>query len=79
MNIKFSLFIFSVENYESERSMRYLNSYLNDYNKKKEEEKNFIIVESFKESLFILNKKDLIESKDRKVVEEDFKKYMKKI
>ena len=79
MNIKFSLFIFSVENYESERSMDNLNSYLNDYNKKKEEEKKFIIIESFKESLFILNKNDLIESKDRKVVEEEFKKILKKI
>ena len=76
MNIKISLFIFTVDNFFTMSSIEIVNSYINSHNKKKEDEENYALTESFKESLFILNKIDLIEPKEKKKVEEDFKKYI---
>ena len=76
MNIKFSLFIFSSERYLEHSTIMTIESFIKSYFKdeNKEDENNYNIAESFKESLFILNKMDLIEPKKRKEVEEEFKK-----
>ena len=69
INIKFSLFIFKVDNFDSLGNIEIVNSYINSPNKKKDDEENYAITESFKESIFILNKIDLIEPKEKKKVE----------
>jgi len=73
MNIKFALFIFDAQGYESNNTYDILNNYLyggniesfkNQVNQLEKENREYTIKESFKESVFILNKIDFL-SKDK--------------
>ena len=68
MNIKFSLFIFSVENYEQSNVIEILNKYIDKDNKnyyyfmnEKERIKKQNSLQSFRESIFYLNKIDNVD------------------
>ena len=104
-NIKFSLFIFDVQNYGKSNSKDILHAYLdkkydndnyseNQYNnysnseelkyknvditlkKEKQEQRNYCSFESFKNSIFVLNKIDLVENKEE--INQEFKDYIEK-
>ena len=87
-NIKFSLFIFSQDNYANSNTMEILMAYvfqekktfgetkfdqINELKKKEKKEiKKYVSLASFQESIFILNKMDKVEEKKR---EEKVKKF----
>ena len=85
MNIKFSLFIFSVENYEQSNVIEILNKYIDKDNKnyyyfrnEKERIKKQNSLQSFRESIFYLNKIDNVDKKDRALSIIHFRKYIEK-
>ena len=105
-NIKFSLFIFSIENYDGSNASEILDSYIEGgiketktdeenenneklshseseskrlKNKKEEEDKNqhrYNHLQSFKNSLFILNKLDLLKPQEREEGKKSFRTYI---
>ena len=85
MNIKFSLFVFSVENYEQSNVIEILNKYIDKDNKnyyyfmnEKERIKKQNSLQSFRESIFYLNKIDNVDKKDRALSIIHFRKYIEK-
>jgi len=106
-NIKFSLFIFSSDNYDKENSKEILKAYIDkkyDENKKnqnlynnstkkeelkfkeinnlllneKQEQRDYCSLASFKESIFVLNKIDLVFPEQRDLVNKEFKEFIQK-
>ena len=107
-NIKFSLFIFGVDNYDKTNAKEILLGYINQENKyfdnnsfsssyftsneeqnkylkikqkqnaEKKEQREYCSLESFRESIFILNKIDTLKPKEREEGNQNFIKYMEK-